>query len=154
MKHAVIYLIFLLLGSMLLSDCMCKHVCTQQMPCISFSGFDSTALDTVKLVRYQKDGGKFDQVVDSQFYSSNTSSNVYVAGMDDANIFLDFTFDYMVILPKAGRSWRINDIDLVATSMSNTSHCSGSMSYKLNDTLHTIPSNSMESYLKGVVVLK
>ena len=156
MKNRLTWVVLFLFGSMLLSDCSCKHVCSQAIPMLDLSNFDSTTLDTVIVKMYEQTGVPFTKLDDSETYSSTVQppySN-YNNHMDSDRVFLDFTHDYVIQIPANGRSWYIKNINLIATEMENTTSCTGGMSYYLNDTIHSVVPNSTTSYSKTLIKLK
>jgi len=92
--------------------------------------------------------------MDSKIYTSKMQPGADSLEMSPHNtIYLDFSYDYIVEVPAAGKTWKINGINLQAEKMSSNG-CTGAMTYYLNDSMYTIPPNINVANLPGIITLQ
>ena len=139
-----------LFGCIMFANCDCKRVCTNAIPVVSFTNFDSVQLHVVVLKAYGNDG-KFDQLQSVQVYS-----NIIEHGVDtiffnnNSTIILNFFTDYTVEIPSVNKTWYIRNVSSHYDKM-QANACTAGMTYYLNDTMHTIAPNNLMANQAGYI---
>jgi hypothetical protein len=156
-RHFWVYILGLLSCSWLLKNCDCVRLCNSVVPSIKFLNADSSTLAVVVLKPYIINGPSTD-TSQTLVFTSDTAMHHRSYGYDTfpipaSGINVDNIYNYIVIVPATGKQWRITDIKMQPTKMSEN-NCTNGYTYKVNDTVYSVPPNNVSATGPVNIVLR
>lgn len=119
----------------------CKHYChTNPFPVVRLSGFDSSDLYAV-IVSSHSAGSGIAPEQQTRIYTSRRVHGYDTLAFDSFDtlknaITLGFSTDATIYIPGTGRTYNISRLSVGRDTWESVK-CTNSMSYSLNDTIHT-----------------
>src|SRR4051812_29846057 len=95
-------LLFVVLISVVIADCNCKHVCTNSAPQIKFVNYDTASLNVIVVKQYNNNGA-FNDLQHTTTYVRGISTGPDSLRLDTNVIYLEYFNDYVIQTPATGK---------------------------------------------------
>ena len=149
MKNYWYSLVLVLFGSMLIANCDCKHLCSNRIPELSFTKFDTADLRVIIISEYSKNGN-FDHVINTKIYSNSPTVGPDTNQLVNNTVVVNAFSDYLIDVPAVAETWHLKNITL-GLEHKDAGDCTGGMTYDLNGTHYDILFSTANKDLPGLI---